>query len=67
MNIGDLIKWVDADMIQYVPVYSECIGIIIKKGCSGPYEKAIFVISLDGRERILSEHNETIEVINENR
>ena len=67
MKVGDLIKWIDFDMIQYVPTHSESVGIIIKKGSTRVYEKTIFVFSLNGRERILSEHNETIEVISENR
>ena len=67
MKIGDLIRWVHYEEVQYVPTTSERIGIIIDKGEAAAYAESVFVVDTKGEKIILSEYNETIKVINESR
>ena len=67
MKIGDLIRWAHYEEVQYVPVFSERVGIIIDKGKSAAYAESVFVVDTKGEKIILYQNNETIKVINESR
>ena len=61
MKAGDLIKWVEYDCFKLL--FFENIGVVMRKGKSLAYDRTIFVLDMSGKEVILSEDCESIEVL----
>ena len=67
MKIGDLVKWVEYSEIQYVPTWKKRIGIVVKTTGSLAQDDSVHVIAESGDLFILSENNETLEILSGSR